>query len=187
MKVGKSAAFLSLSLSLIPSESPSKVHRWGKWKLFSEQVSILFPTQTGTIVRCMCCICDNISCCKLAVIMSWCDGVMIPSLSISLRVQKAKKKKKKSAQTHHQSHKVFSQKRKRVCSTRSHPFGGCSYIHLTSGWQLPVEFNYCNQAAVKTTDIIIVWKRQRSTSFPKHAHSERPEEASRPHLFKWRV
>lgn len=44
--------------------------------------------QTGTIVSCMCCIWDSTSCCTLAIIMSWCDGVIIPSLSISLWVHK---------------------------------------------------------------------------------------------------
>lgn len=57
--------------------------------------SVPVPTHTGTIVCCMCCICDNISCCKLAVIMSWCDAVRIPSLSISLWVQKKERKELK--------------------------------------------------------------------------------------------
>lgn len=39
--------------------------------------------QTGTIVCCMCSIWDNISCCRLVRSMSWCEGVIIPSLSIS--------------------------------------------------------------------------------------------------------
>lgn len=84
------SSFLSI-LSLYSSplvKSPSKVHGWGKWKIFSRQVCIHSPAQTGTIVCCMCCIWDNISCCTLAIIMSWCDGVIIPSLSISLWMQK---------------------------------------------------------------------------------------------------
>lgn len=69
-------------------KSPYKVHGWGKWKFFAKQVCIRCPAQTGTIVCCMCCIWDNISCCTLEMSMSWCDGVIIPSLSISLWAQR---------------------------------------------------------------------------------------------------
>lgn len=53
----------------------------------------VFRVQTGTIVCCRCCIWDNTSCCTLAIMMSWCDGVMIPSLSISLWGHKKNNKK----------------------------------------------------------------------------------------------
>lgn len=94
-KFTKSAAFLLPSLRTFTSlrssyshrwQGPSKVHGWGKWKQFF-WVCIRPPAQTGTIVCCMCCIWDNISCCALAISMSWCDGVIIPSLSISLWAQ----------------------------------------------------------------------------------------------------
>lgn len=84
-----SPLFVCYSIQLV-KKNPSKVHGWGKWKFFTEQVCVRIsgPAQTGTIVRCTCCIWDSISCCTLAIIMSWCEGVMIPSLSISLWVQK---------------------------------------------------------------------------------------------------
>lgn len=41
--------------------------------------------QTGTMVFCRCCIWDSTSCCTLAMMMSWWDGVMMPSRSSSLR------------------------------------------------------------------------------------------------------
>lgn len=56
-------------------------------------VSVL-RVQTGTIVCCRCCIWDNTSCCTLAIMMSWCEGVMIPSLSISLWGHKKNNNKK---------------------------------------------------------------------------------------------
>lgn len=96
MEVGKSAAFLPLAprsvpLVVVPLKCADEVNENSS----RERASIrFFPAQTGTIVCCMCCICDNISCCKLAVIMSWCDGVRIPSLSISLWARKEKKEKR---------------------------------------------------------------------------------------------
>lgn len=77
-----------MSLCFVWWKVPLKVHEWGKWNSSQNRFCIRLAVQTGTIVCCMCCIWDNISCCTLAISMSWCDGVIIPSLSISLLVQR---------------------------------------------------------------------------------------------------
>lgn len=91
MRVGKSAASL-WRRSVPPVKVPLKCTDEVNENSCREPASVPFPTHTGTIVCCMCCICDNISCRKLAVIMSWCDAVRIPSLSISLGAQKKERK-----------------------------------------------------------------------------------------------
>lgn len=152
MEVGKSAASLSRSFHLkVPLKCTDEVNENSSRNKFPS-FSRLRPGPS--------CVACAASVTTFLAVNSplLCPGVMVwwfrvcPSLC---GCKSKKKKKKKHAQTHNQSHKGIWWKRKRVCSTRSRSFGGCLCIHLTSGWQLPVESNHCNQAVDKTLTYLV--------------------------------